>query len=172
MRLEQSFQMYKHWIPSLLVVLWLVFHCFGNLCHSFRANIKFKWNELHCTSSACIQAVVRLSSGPTSVTCTSWIQPSGFPMLQCVVSVVYCRKSNDLPSLNCLASFKMRTRLAVCVGTGVPHGHKGGLQGLEQGGAEERVPTETEERRQTGQPSKASRSEVLNATRRPFTGHL
>ncbi|KAG7229710.1 hypothetical protein INR49_012506 [Caranx melampygus] len=43
----------------------------------------------------------------------------------------------------------MRTRLTVCVGTGGPRGHEGGLQGLEQGGAEERGPTETEERRQT-----------------------
>lgn len=59
-------------------------------------------------------------------------------------------------------SFKMRTRLTVCVGTGVPHGQEGGLQGLEQGGAEEMVPTETEERRQTGQPSKASNSKVLH----------
>ncbi|XP_032366441.1 ankyrin-3, partial [Etheostoma spectabile] len=45
-----------------------------------------------------------------------------------------------------LARTKMRTRLTVCVGTGGPHGHEGGQQGLEQGGAEERGPTETEER--------------------------
>lgn len=60
----------------------------------------------------------------------------------------------------------MRTRLTVCVGTGVPHGHEGGLQGLEQGGAEERGPTETEERRQTGQPSKESK--VFNETGKIF----
>lgn len=39
----------------------------------------------------------------------------------------------------------------VCVGTEGPHGHEGGLQGLELGGAEERCPTKTEKRRQTGQ---------------------
>lgn len=41
----------------------------------------------------------------------------------------------------------------VCVGTGGPHEHEGGLQGLqglELGGGEERGPTETEGRRQTG----------------------
>lgn len=46
---------------------------------------------------------------------------------------------------------KMRSRLMVCVGTEGPHGHEGGLQGLELGGAEERCPTKTEKRRQTGQ---------------------
>ena len=69
-------------------------------------------------------------------------------------------------------SFKMRTRLTVCVGTGGPHGQEGGLLGLEQGGVEERGPTETEERRQTGQPSKASNSKLLIKTgRRTFTWH-
>lgn len=37
-------------------------------------------------------------------------------------------------------------------GTGAPHGLEVGLRGLEQGEGEEKVPTETEERRQTGQP--------------------
>lgn len=60
----------------------------------------------------------------------------------------------------------------MCVGTGGPHGHEWGLQGLEQGGAEERGPTETEERRQTGQPSKASESKFVNEAGRTFTGHL
>lgn len=63
-------------------------------------------------------------------------------------------------------SFKMRTRLTVCDGTGGPQGHEGGQQGLEQGGAEEMGQTETEERRQTGQPYKARKSKVLNETER------
>lgn len=72
-------------------------------------------------------------------------------MLQCVESVVYCTPSTK-PPLTQLSGFffKMRTRLMVCVGTGGPHEHEGGLQGLELGGGEERGPTETEGRRQTG----------------------
>lgn len=62
----------------------------------------------------------------------------------------------------------MRTRLTLCVGTEGPHRLEGGLQG----GVEERGPTETEERRPTGQPSEASHSKVLYKTGRPFTGHL
>lgn len=74
-------------------------------------------------------------------------------MLQCVVSVVSFTKSNNLPSFTQLSGFfKMRTRLTLCVVTGGPHEHEGVLQGMEQGGAEEKVPTETEERRKTGQP--------------------
>ena len=60
----------------------------------------------------------------------------------------------------------------VCVGTGGPRGHEGDQQGLELGGAEERGPTKTEERRQTGQPSKASTSKVLDEAGRTFSGHL
>lgn len=40
----------------------------------------------------------------------------------------------------------------MCVWTGAPHGGEGGLRGLEQGGAEEKGPTEIDEGRKTGQP--------------------
>lgn len=56
----------------------------------------------------------------------------------------------------------------MCDGTGGPQGHEGGQQGLEQGGAEEMGQTETEERRQTGQPYKARKSKVLNETERNY----
>lgn len=46
----------------------------------------------------------------------------------------------------------------MCDGTEGPRRHEGGQQGLERGGAEERGPTETEERRRTGQPLNASSS--------------
>lgn len=60
----------------------------------------------------------------------------------------------------------------MCDGTGGPQRFEGGQQGLEQGGAEERGLTETEERRQTGQPTNASNSKLLNETWRIFAGHL
>lgn len=65
----------------------------------------------------------------------------------------------------------MRTGLTVCVGTEGPRGHERGQQGLEQGGAEERGPTETEERRQTGQPAEIRTSNAPKS-RRKYTGHL
>lgn len=47
----------------------------------------------------------------------------------------------------------------MCDGTEGPRRYEGGQQGLERGGAEERGPTETEERRQTtGQPLNVSNS--------------
>lgn len=46
----------------------------------------------------------------------------------------------------------------MCDGTEGPRRHEGGQRGLERGGAEERGPTETEERRQTGQPLNVSNS--------------
>lgn len=104
---------------------------------------------------------MHLSFGPPSVTFspTQWLI-----RLQCVVSVVDCIQIQQPPFTQLSGfSFKMRTRLTVCVGTGGPHGQEGGLQGLEQGGAEERGPTKTEERRQTGQPSRTSdRSQSLS----------
>lgn len=54
-------------------------------------------------------------------------------------------------------SFKMRTRLTVCDGTGGPQRCEGGRRGPQRGGVEERGPTETEERRLTGQQTEASK---------------
>lgn len=51
----------------------------------------------------------------------------------------------------------------MCDGTEGPRRHEGGQQGLERGGAEERGPTETEERRQTGQPLNASKLLSMSA---------
>lgn len=115
--------------------------------------------------------VVHLSFGPTSVTNTFESNPVAFDAAVCCeCSLLYKVHQPPFTQLSGF-SFKMRTRLTVCVGTGGPHGHEGGLQGREQGGAEERGPTKTEERRQTGQPSKAGNN-VLKTGRSTCMGHL
>lgn len=135
--------MWKHWTFSLTVVR-IVLVTFGTPLKpvsNLGAQLAFK--QLRTSHLALHQWLTHFESNPVAF----------YAAVCCECGLLSTQLSGF--------SFKMRTRLTVCVGTGGPHEHEGGLQGLEQGGAEERGPTETEERRQTGQPSKASSSSSL-----------
>lgn len=56
-------------------------------------------------------------------------------MLQCVVSVVYCRKSTNLPSLNCLASpLRWEQGWRCASGPGAPKGKRGACRAWSRAG--------------------------------------